>query len=130
MTGPDWAADSGLPLSEGGFIQGNVHARVEGVEGIYVAGDAGSFPGPQWKPKQAHMADLQAGTAAKNLMAQLHGQPQTHTFKTELMCIVDMLSSGSLVFRNDKKQFIVGGRPFHWLKTGVEWGYLRRYRAS
>ena len=105
MTGPDWAADSGLSLSEGGFIRGNAHAQVEGVEGVYVAGDAGSFPGPEWKPKQAHMADLQAEAAAKNLMARLQGRAETHTFKTELICIVDTLSSGSLVFRDGKRQF-------------------------
>ena len=130
MTGPDWAADSGLPLSEGGFIRGNAQAQVEGVEGVYVAGDAGSFPGPEWKPKQAHMADLQAETAAKNLMARLQGRAETYTFKTELICIVDSLSSGSLVFRNDKRQFMLGGKPFHWLKAGFEWGYLREYKRA
>ena len=128
MTGPEWAADSGLPLSPGGFIQGNAHAQVEGMEGIYVAGDAGSFPGPEWKPKQAHMADLQAETAARNLMARLTGRAETHTFKTELICIVDTLRSGSLVFRNENRQFMLGGRPFHWLKAGFEWAYLRQYR--
>jgi len=29
-----------------------------------VAGDSGSFPGPDWMPKQAHMADLQADSIA------------------------------------------------------------------
>jgi len=38
-----------------------------------IAGDAGSFPGPDWQPKQAHMADLQAVTAAKNLVRKLNG---------------------------------------------------------
>jgi sulfide:quinone oxidoreductase len=56
-----------------------------------VAGDAGSFPGPDWMPKQAHMADLQAATAAENLAAELAGRPADKTFKVELMCIVDSL---------------------------------------
>ncbi|MGB0723615.1 MAG: NAD(P)/FAD-dependent oxidoreductase [Gammaproteobacteria bacterium] len=128
MTGPAWAADSGLPLSEGGMIQGDETTRVPGVEGVYVAGDAGSFPGPEWKPKQAHMADLQAEAACKNIMASINGQPADHTFKWELICIVDSVSTGVMVFRNDQRQFQIPGKPFHWAKVGFEWNYLRGYR--
>lgn len=130
MTGPAWAADSGLPLSEGGFFKGDAQARVEGTEGIYVAGDAGSFPGPDWKPKQAHMADLQAEAAVKNLMARMTGQPETHQFKTELICIVDTLTTGSMVFRDEKRNFQIGMPPLHWAKVGFEWNYLREYRNA
>jgi sulfide:quinone oxidoreductase len=131
MTGPGWAADSALPLSEGGFIQSDPQCRVPGHEGIYVAGDAGSFPGPEWKPKQAHMADLQAEAAAKNLLARMAGQPETHAFKTELICIVDTLNNGSLVFRNAKRSFMLGAAPpIHWMKLAFEWHYLREYRSA
>ncbi|HID49724.1 MAG TPA: NAD(P)/FAD-dependent oxidoreductase, partial [Chromatiales bacterium] len=64
MTGPQWLRNSGLNLSEGGFIKADAHCRAEGAERVYVAGDTGSFPGPGWMPKQAHMADPQAETAA------------------------------------------------------------------
>jgi NADH dehydrogenase FAD-containing subunit len=43
------------------------------AERVYVVGDSGSFPGPDWMPKQAHMADLQAAAAAENLLADLQG---------------------------------------------------------
>ena len=39
----------------------------------YVAGDASSYPGPDWMQKQAHMLDLQAETATANLAAELSG---------------------------------------------------------
>jgi len=71
MTGPAWIQDTPLPKSAGGFIKANAMARVEGMEMVYVAGDAGSFPGPDWMPKQAHMADLQAKAAAKNIALNL-----------------------------------------------------------
>lgn len=128
MTGPEWAAESGLPLSEGGFIQGNELAQVPGMEGIYVAGDAGSFPGPDWKPKQAHMADLQAEAAVKNLMALSMGKPETHTFKTELICIIDSVTTGLLVFRDSKRNFMIPGKPLHWAKIFFEKMYLKPYR--
>lgn len=73
LTGPAWAENSGLSLSPGGFIQGDEYCRVPGTERVFVAGDAGSFPGPEWLPKQAHMAELQARAAAENLCLALQG---------------------------------------------------------
>jgi sulfide:quinone oxidoreductase len=134
MTGPAWAEASGLALSPGGFIAADAHCRAAGpqgpVERVYVAGDAGSFPGPDWRPKQAHMADLQATTAARNLLAHLAGKPQRHTFRTELICIVDTLTSGTLVYRDARRSFSLGAPPLHWAKAAFEWQYLRAYRSA
>ncbi len=134
MTGPAWAADSGLPLSEGGFIRGDEFARVAGddgpVDGVYVAGDAGSFPGPDWKPKQAHMADLQAEAAARNILARMAGREASHRFKTELICIVDELTTGTMVYRTPSRSLQMKGTPLHWAKRLFEWHYLREYRNA
>jgi len=131
MTGPAWAQESGLALSEGGFFKGTKTASVENEEFIYVAGDAGSFPGPDWKPKQAHMADLQAEAAAKNCIAVLNQKIPTATFKTELICIIDTLNSGNLVFRAQDswlKSFMMKMPPLHWAKVFFEKLYLKPYR--
>ena len=129
MTGPAWAANSGLPISEGGMIKGDAHCRVPGFEGIYVVGDSSSLPGPDWLPKQAHMADLQAETAVKNLLAEKAGQPAEHQFKTELICIVDTLDKGMLVYRSPKRTMLMPKlRVFNWAKRLFEWQYLRAYR--
>lgn len=131
MTGPAWLEDSELPRSEGGLIQGDRHARVTDLERVYVAGDAGSFPGPDWMPKQAHMADLQAITAVENLVAELEGRPATHAFRVELICIIDALDRGTLVYRDPRRAFMIpGGRLFHWMKRAFEWWYLRQYRSA
>jgi len=129
MTGPAWAANSGLPISEGGMIKGDAHCRVSGFNGIYVVGDSSSLPGPDWLPKQAHMADLQAETAVKNLLAEQAGQPAEHEFKTELICIVDTLDKGMLVYRSPKRTMLMPKlRVFNWAKRLFEWQYLRAYR--
>ncbi|HID82645.1 MAG TPA: NAD(P)/FAD-dependent oxidoreductase [Chromatiales bacterium] len=129
MTGAAWFQNSGLPLSEGGMIKANAHCQVEGFEKVYVAGDSGSYPGPDWLPKQAHMADLQAATAVKNLLLELKGQPVSETFKVELICIVDTLNKGILVFRNINRTLVLpGSRIFHLLKRFFEWTYLHRFR--
>lgn len=130
MTGPEWATDSALPHSEGGLIQADEHCRVPGLERVYVAGDSGSFPGPDWMPKQAHMADLQAAAAVRNLVAELAGGPVVATFRTELVCIIDSLDGGTLVYRDPRRVIVLpGGRLFHWMKRFFEWYYVRQYRT-
>jgi len=129
MTGNDWFDNTTLPRSPGGMIAADAHCRVEGFERVYVAGDAGSFPGPGWMPKQAHMADLQAAAAADNLLAELAHKPADKTFKSELVCIVDLHDRGILVTRNDKANRVLPPlRAMHWLKRLLEWRYLRQYR--
>ncbi|MDD3761776.1 MAG: FAD-dependent oxidoreductase [Nevskiales bacterium] len=130
MTGPAWAEASGLPLSPGGFFQADAHCRVQGAEAVFVAGDSGSFPGPDWAPKQAHMADLQAKAAAVNILDMLDGKTPQATFRNELVCIVDTLDGGILVYRDSKRAWVIPRlRILHWLKRLFEWWYLRPYRA-
>ena len=129
MTGNQWFDNSELPRSEGGLIRADKQCRVEGMERVYVAGDSGSFPGPAWMPKQAHMADLQAEAATANLVAELKGGTPSKTFRAELFCIIDSQNTGMLVARTAKYNLVMPEmRIFHWLKRLYEWLYLRQYR--
>ncbi|MEJ2464892.1 MAG: FAD-dependent oxidoreductase [Candidatus Thiodiazotropha sp.] len=129
MTGNKWFDNTSLPRSEGGLLKADAQCRVEGLSRVYVAGDSGSFPGPEWMPKQAHMADLQATAAAKNLLTEFQGQTPEETFKVELVCIVDSQTSGMLVARTMKRNIVMPNMViFHWLKRFFEWWYLRQYR--
>jgi sulfide:quinone oxidoreductase len=130
LTGPDWAPAANLPLSPGGFFKADAFCQVEGAERVYVAGDAGSFPGPDWMPKQAHMADLQARAAAANLVDALAGRPARARFKVELICIVDTIDRGILVYRDESRSMLWPSmRLFHWAKRFFERHYLRAFRA-
>jgi sulfide:quinone oxidoreductase len=129
MTGPAWIGETGLPLSPGGFIEADAHCHVPGWSKVFVAGDAGSFPGPDWMPKQAHMADLQAKAAAENLSRALRGLGASARFRVELMCIVDTLSHGVLVYRDEKRAFVLPPlRIMHWAKGLFERLYVRPLR--
>ena len=129
LTGPPWAADSGLPLSAGGFFKADEYCRVEGADKVFVAGDAGSYPGPDWLPKQAHMADLQAKAAVENLLLAFDGANPVAKPKPELICIVDMVDSGILVYRDPKHSWVLpASRIFHWAKRYFEGHYLRVFR--
>ncbi|HEX9195932.1 MAG TPA: FAD-dependent oxidoreductase [Azonexus sp.] len=129
LTGPAWAPEAGLKLSPGGFFQADEFCRVDGAERVFVAGDAGSFPGPDWMPKQAHMADLQARAAAENLLLALDGKPATARFKIELICIVDTVDKGIMVYRDLKRSLLLpSSRLFHWAKRYFEGHYLKAFR--
>ncbi|MBF0176579.1 MAG: FAD-dependent oxidoreductase [Magnetococcales bacterium] len=130
LTGPSWLAKTGLALSPGGFLQADAQGRVAGGERVYVAGDAGSFPGPEWRAKQGHMAELQARAAASNIYAELTGHAAQHTFRTELICIVDTLNQGMLVSRFKRFSLILPPTPLmHWVKEWLEWRALRPFRS-
>lgn len=129
MTGNKWFDNSELPRSEGGLIKADPHCKVDSMQAVYVAGDSGSYPGPEWMPKQAHMADLQADTAAENLLAELDGKTADATFKIELVCIVDSHDKGMIISRTERNNLLLPNlRLFHWTKRLFEWWYLRKYR--
>ncbi|MBT5228652.1 MAG: FAD-dependent oxidoreductase [Methylococcales bacterium] len=129
MTGNLWFDQSPLTRSEGGLVKADKFCQVDGFKHIFVAGDSGSFPGPEWLPKQAHMADLQAVAAAKNLLATLSGGTPSETFKAELMCIVDSQNKGMMVSRTMKGSKMLPPSIFmHWAKRFFEWAYLIKYR--
>lgn len=129
MTGNAWFDQTTLPRSPGGLLQADAQCRVPGLERVYVVGDSGSFPGPDWMPKQAHMADLQAAAAAQNLIDGLAGRPQTTGFKVELACIIDALGTGTLVWRTEQRNLLLPPlRLMHWAKRGFERRYLAQYR--
>jgi sulfide:quinone oxidoreductase len=124
MTGNQWFDNTDLPRSPGGLIQADAQCRVPGFERVYVVGDSGSFPGPDWMPKQAHMADLQAKAAAKNLVAELAGQRADATFDVELLCIVDANDRGMLVWRTEKRNWVLPSSPSSTGSSAFfEWWY-------
>jgi len=129
MTGNKWFDNTELPRSEGGLIKADRHCKVEGFERTYVAGDSGSFPGPGWQPKQAHMADLQSTAAAANLIDELNGKAASHTFRVELMCVIDDNKTGVIVARTEKLGFALPRmRLAHRTKEIFERKYLKLYR--
>ena len=129
LTGPAWLDKADLPLSPGGMIAADALCRVKDRPNVWVVGDAGSYPGPDWLAKQAHQADLQAKAAAANIAAMLAGREPTTEFKSELICIVDTLKSGILVYRSPARNFVSPQtRLFHWAKRAFEKRYVMAYR--
>jgi sulfide:quinone oxidoreductase len=129
MTGNQWFDNTDLTRSSGGLLKANIYCQVEGADKVYVAGDSGSFPGPDWLPKQARMANLQAVAAVSNLLGEFAGNTPEASYKAELMCIIDSRDKGMLVTRTEKSSFLLPSAIlFHWAKRFFEWLYLKKYR--
>ena len=60
--------------------------------------------------------------------AELAGRTPTARFKPELVCIVDSLDKGILVYRTEKRTIVLPSRLLHWAKRAFEWWYLRDLR--
>ena len=129
MTGNAWFDATTLPRSPGGLLRADAQCRIEGWRHCYAVGDSGSFPGPEWAPKQAHMAELHAKAAAANLLDALAGRPEQAGFVPQLACIIDSGSHGTLVLRSPQRTLVLPPlRLMHWAKRRFEARYLSQYR--
>jgi sulfide:quinone oxidoreductase len=126
--------ESGLPLTEAGFVSIDDGCRVRGLERVYAVGDVAAIEGPEWAAKQGHLAEVMAQVAANNLDLELGGRGARHTYTEHLniLCVMDSGDGAALVYRDARRQVflplpIVG----HWLKRlwGWYWKAARLGRA-
>jgi sulfide:quinone oxidoreductase len=89
----------GLPSDPGGFMPIDEYCRVQGVEGVYAAGDGTNFP-----VKQGGLATQQADAACEHLAARLGAAVEPAAFKPVL-----------------RGRLITGADPLH-MKHGLTGG--------
>ncbi|MBI9034540.1 MAG: FAD-dependent oxidoreductase [Bacteroidales bacterium] len=116
--------NSGLPLSDAGFVKTNEGCQVEGFADIYAIGDSADIMGPAWAAKQGHMAEIMAEVAAYNAHQQIIGSGKIKSYvdKVSIVCVMDSGDGAALVSRTTKNESmimlpVVG----HWLKKA--WGF-------
>ncbi len=131
-TGHDIAVESGLPLSEAGYVLTNEYNEIEGFEGIYAIGDAAALMGPEWKAKQGHVAEVMARNVAYNIFqhAQNIVSKKSYLDHLNILCVMDTGNGAAFVYRDDK-----GGKMIpmpvvgHWMKKGWGW-YCRQSKLG
>lgn len=130
ISGADWVQNSDIAKSAGGLIAADEHAKVNGWDKTYVAGDGGSFPGPDWQPKLGLAAEIQAKTAAHNLVNELNGGGKTaKSISHKLVYLIDTLDGGIVLKRTQKGSKIIPRKFFfHHAKRLLEWVSLRKIR--
>ncbi len=91
IVAPEWVHHSCLPVSPGGHIDVDKYGRAKGLENVFAAGDCANHENPPpWVPHQAHMAQLRAKAAARNMRAALRNDNCIETYRHELSCILNM----------------------------------------
>lgn len=116
--------DSGLPLSDAGFVKTLPTCQVEDFPDIYAIGDSAETLGPTWASKQGHIAEIMAEVAAYNAHQQIIGSAKTKSYvdKISIVCVMDSGDGAAFVSRTTKNETmimlpIIG----HWLKKA--WGF-------
>ena len=126
-TGHGILRESGLPLSDAGFVVTNEYNEIEGFESIYAIGDAVSLMGPEWRAKQGHVAEVMAKNVAYNIAMHIQKIDSKESYMAHLniLCVMDTGNGAAFVYRDNK-----GGKMIpmpivgHWMKKG--WGWYCR----
>jgi len=126
-TGHSVLRESGLPLSEAGFVVTNEYSEIEGFENIYAIGDTASLMGPEWRAKQGHVAEVMAKNVAYNIAMKLQNIDSKESYLAHLniLCVMDTGSGAAFVYRDQKGGKIIPMPVIgHWMKKG--WGWYCR----
>ena len=123
-TGHHILKESGLPLSDAGFVVTNEYNEIEDFDGVYAIGDSASLMGPEWRAKQGHVAEVMAKNVAYNLFNHLQNidSKQSYIDHLNILCVMDTGNGAAFVYRSDK-----GGKMVpmpivgHWMKK--MWGW-------
>jgi len=126
--------NSDLPLNEAGFVKIEPTCAVPGTgETVWAVGDSAAWlHGPKWRAKQGHMAEVMGRIVARNLENKIKGIPkrEEYTHHLHIVCLMDMgpcWRSGALVYRDDKRNFMIP-LPFIGHSLKKFWGWY--YKAS
>ena len=123
-TGHHILKDSGLPLSEAGFIVTNEYNEVECFEDIFVIGDSASLLGASWRAKQGHVAEVMARNTAYNIAQKAHGEDAKKSYSEHIniLCVMDTGDGAGFVYRsNTIAKMIPLPIIGHWMKKGWGW---------
>ena len=123
LKAPDLVAESDLPTGHNGRVKVDQYLRVLGHPDIYAAGDAASVTDPRTGhvlPALAQVALEEGETVARNLKAELNGQPlEAFTFHDKGFVV----SVGTRRGVADIAGITTGGHVAHMLKDAIEWEY-------
>jgi sulfide:quinone oxidoreductase len=127
-TGHGITVNSGLPLSDAGFVVTNEYNEIEGFEGIYAIGDSASLMGPEWRAKQGHVAEVMAKNVAVNIANDMQDIDKKESYMEHLniLCVMDTGNGAAFVYRSNKSAKMIP-MPIvgHWMKKG--WGVYCKY---
>lgn len=122
-TGSAIYKNSGLAISESGFLQIDKFCKVKSSHNIYAVGDAAALEGPEFASKQGHLAEIMGRIAAHNIIETEKGSHNYQDFQKHIsiLCVMDTGNGAAYVYRDSKKAFVIPMPVIgHWMKKA--WG--------
>jgi NADH dehydrogenase len=126
--------EAGLPQGRGGRIDVRSDLTVEGMDGVYVLGDAANITDARGDhlPQLGSVAKQSGAWAARNIEAALAGRP-LEAFGYADKGYMAMIGRGSAVAELGRKRYFLGGFPAFMAWLGVHLvllsGWNQRIRA-
>lgn len=130
-TGSALFKETGLALSESGFIQIDEYCKVKSSHNIYAIGDAAALEGPEFTSKQGHLAEIMGRIAAHNIVETEKGSCNYQNYKKHIsiLCVMDTGNGAAYVYRDSKKAFVIPMPVVgHWMKKA--WGYYVKWSKT
>jgi sulfide:quinone oxidoreductase len=116
--------ESGLPISDAGFVVTDEYNEIDGFDAIYAIGDSASLLGPDWRAKQGHVAEVMAQNIAYNIFQKMQKINSKHSYLEHLniLCVMDTGDGAAFVYRSDKGGMMIPMPVIgHWMKKGWGW---------
>jgi len=123
-TGHHILQNSGLPISDAGFVVTNEYNEIDGFDGIYAIGDSASLMGPKWRAKQGHVAEIMAKNVAYNIYQKMQNIQSKRGYleHINILCVMDTGDGAAFVYRTEETAKMIP-LPIigHWMKKGWGW---------
>jgi sulfide:quinone oxidoreductase len=119
LTGPRLEA---VPADAGGFIPADAHGAVAGLDGVFAAGDATTFP-----VKQGGIAAQQADAAAQSIAARHGADVQPEPFEPVLRGQLYTGGDPRYLDSSGGKDGEISVQPLWWPPTKIAGSYLAPY---
>lgn len=119
----------GLRCGSDGFIETDPHGRVDGVDDVFAAGDATSFP-----VKQGGLAAQQADAVAETIAASVGAEVDPQPFRPVLRGV--LLTGGpprylrAAIHADRSERSVVSDQPLWWPPDKLAGRYLAPYLSS
>jgi len=123
-TGHNILQNSGLPISDAGFVVTNEYNEIDGFDGIYAIGDSASLMGPKWRAKQGHVAEVMAKNVAYNIYQKMQNinSKRGYLEHINILCVMDTGDGAAFVYRTEESAKMIP-LPIigHLMKKGWGW---------
>ncbi len=127
-TAPGWFRASGLPVDEFGFVRVDRNLQVEGVKGLFAAGDCLHFS-PQPLPKSGVFAVREGPVLIENLRRTVVGHGRLRVFRPQRFTLG--------LFTSGPKRALLSYGPLSWeadwlwkWKDRIDRRFMKRFSAE